>query len=173
MSDLKCPSCKAEITADVAECPNCHTALKWTEGVPCPGNQALPPGDGRRHHRAAGGDHRNRHPGRSLGNNKRRHLKCLRDFFIAIRSASYPLVMRIIACCEPYFASFPPEENRLPRGFQPLIASSFTFRSRSAGPNPSTTVYSIFLPKMSILTSLFGWVRNIGYKKSANLAFSL
>ena len=29
MSDLKCPSCKAEITADVAECPNCNTALKW------------------------------------------------------------------------------------------------------------------------------------------------
>jgi RNA polymerase subunit RPABC4/transcription elongation factor Spt4 len=34
MSELKCPSCKAEITADVAECPNCHTALKWNEGVP-------------------------------------------------------------------------------------------------------------------------------------------
>lgn len=34
MSDLKCPSCKAEITADVVECPTCHTALKWNEGVP-------------------------------------------------------------------------------------------------------------------------------------------
>ena len=34
MSDLNCPSCKAAITADVAECPNCHTALKWTDGVP-------------------------------------------------------------------------------------------------------------------------------------------
>ena len=34
MSDLKCPSCKAEITADVAECPNCKTALKWNEGTP-------------------------------------------------------------------------------------------------------------------------------------------
>lgn len=34
MSELVCPSCKAAITADVAECPNCHTALKWTDGVP-------------------------------------------------------------------------------------------------------------------------------------------
>jgi hypothetical protein len=34
MSDLKCPSCKAEITDGVAECPNCKTALKWDEGVP-------------------------------------------------------------------------------------------------------------------------------------------
>ena len=90
-------------------------------------------------------------------------------FALSIRITSYPLVMRIIACCEPYFANFPPEENWLPRGFQPWTASSFTFRSRSAGPNPSTTVYSIFLPKMSILTSLFGWVRIMGYKKSANL----
>jgi hypothetical protein len=39
MSDLKCPSCKAEITADVAECPNCHTALKWTDGVPSLGTK--------------------------------------------------------------------------------------------------------------------------------------
>ena len=39
MSDLKCPSCKAEIYTAVLPMPNCHTALKWTDDVPSLGTK--------------------------------------------------------------------------------------------------------------------------------------
>jgi hypothetical protein len=34
MSDLKCPSCKAEIAEGVAMCPTCKTSLKWDGNTP-------------------------------------------------------------------------------------------------------------------------------------------